>query len=106
MTLRARRPLLSIARLLLAVGLSAAVVATIYGADAQKRVYVLPTSGVVDQVMAGYLRDGIARAERDGAAAVVVELDTPGGALSSTHEIVKTTRPGRRISLTFRCFAG
>lgn len=23
-----------------------------------------------------------------------------------THEIVKTTRPGRRMSLTFRCFAG
>ncbi|MDQ3491649.1 MAG: nodulation protein NfeD [Chloroflexota bacterium] len=53
-------------------------------------VVILPTSGVVDQVMAGYLNDGIARAHRDGAAAVVVRLDTPGGSLDSTREIVKT----------------
>lgn len=59
------------------------------GADAG-RVYVLPTTGVVDQVMAGYLRDSIVRAERDGAAAVVVRLDTPGGSLEATREIVKT----------------
>ena len=53
-------------------------------------VYVLPTTGVVDQVMAGYLRDAIARAERDGAAAVIVRLDTPGGSVDATREIVKT----------------
>lgn len=53
-------------------------------------VVVLPTTGVVDQVMSGYLRDSIARADRDGAAAVVVRLDTPGGSLEATREIVKT----------------
>jgi membrane-bound serine protease (ClpP class) len=53
-------------------------------------VVVLPTTGVVDQVMSGYLRDSIARADRDGAAAVVVRLDTPGGSLDATREIVKT----------------
>jgi len=53
-------------------------------------VVILPTTGVVDQVMAGYLNDGIARAHREGAAAVVVRLDTPGGSLDSTREIVKT----------------
>lgn len=53
-------------------------------------VVILPTTGVVDQVMAGYLSDGIARAHRDGAEAVVVQLDTPGGSLDSTREIVKT----------------
>jgi len=53
-------------------------------------VYVLPTTGIVDQVMAGYLRDGIARAQRDGAAAVIIRLDTPGGALDATRDIVST----------------
>ena len=51
-------------------------------------VVVLPTTGVVDQVMAGYLADGIASAEADGAAAVIIELDTPGGDLFSTNDIV------------------
>lgn len=53
-------------------------------------VVVLPTTGVVDQVMANYIRDGIVKAQRDGAAAVVIRLDTPGGALDATNEIVKT----------------
>jgi membrane-bound serine protease (ClpP class) len=54
------------------------------------RVYVLPTSGIVDQVMHGYIRDGIAKAQREGASAVVIQLNTPGGALDATREIVTT----------------
>jgi membrane-bound serine protease (ClpP class) len=53
-------------------------------------VYVLPTTGIVDNVMAGYLADGIGRAERDGAAAVVIRLNTPGGSLQATSDIVST----------------
>jgi membrane-bound serine protease (ClpP class) len=40
--------------------------------------------------MAGYLEDGIAKAQRDGASAVVITLDTPGGDLSQTRRIVKS----------------
>jgi len=54
------------------------------------RVYVMPTSGVVDQIMQGYIRDGIAKADREGASAVVIQLNTPGGALDATREIVTT----------------
>ncbi|MEW6223794.1 MAG: NfeD family protein [Chloroflexota bacterium] len=50
-------------------------------------VVVLPTTGVVDNVMAGYLGDGIARAADEGAAAVVIELNTPGGSLDATQRI-------------------
>ena len=57
---------------------------------AAKSVYVLPTTGIVDGGMAQYLADGIAQAERDGAAAVVIKLNTPGGALTSTNDIVGT----------------
>ena len=57
-------------------------------ADDAPRVAVLPTSGVVDAIMAGYLQDGIAKAHRDGADAVVITLHTPGGALDQTRRIV------------------
>jgi membrane-bound serine protease (ClpP class) len=57
---------------------------------AGKAVYVLPTTGIVDDGMAQYLADGVAQAERDGAAAVVIKLNTPGGALTSTNDIVGT----------------
>ena len=59
-------------------------------AAGEHEVIVLPTTGVVDQGMAHYLAEGIARAERDGAAAVVIKLNTPGGFLTSTNDIVGT----------------
>jgi len=73
--------------LCVAMGLLLAASAT--RADAP-HVVVLPTTGIVDQVMAGYIRDGIAQAARDGASAVILQIDTPGGSLESTREIVKT----------------
>jgi membrane-bound serine protease (ClpP class) len=57
-------------------------------AAGDRSVVVLPARGIVDQVLAGYLADGISRAEREGAAAVVIELNTPGGDLESTNDIV------------------
>ena len=53
-------------------------------------VVVLPTTGIVDQSMAKYLPDSITSAEQRGAAAVVVKLNTPGGDLASTNDIVGT----------------
>jgi membrane-bound serine protease (ClpP class) len=54
------------------------------------QVVVLPTTGVVDSTMAQYLSTSIAKAEADGAAAVVIKLNTPGGDLESTNDIVGT----------------
>jgi membrane-bound serine protease (ClpP class) len=53
-------------------------------------VVVLPTTGIVDDGMAKYLADGISQATADGAAAVVIKLNTPGGSLSSTNDIDST----------------
>lgn len=53
-------------------------------------VVVLPTTGVVDNVLAGYIAEGILRADRDGAAAVVIRLNTPGGSLDATQRIVSS----------------
>jgi membrane-bound serine protease (ClpP class) len=63
---------------------------TVLAKEGQPSVYVLPTKGIVDQVMAGYLHDAINVAQRDGYDAVLIQLDTPGGDLTSTHEIVQT----------------
>lgn len=61
------------------------------GAQAAGReVVVLPTTGVVDNAMAQYLANGIQRATDDGAAAVVIKLNTPGGSLAATNDIVGT----------------
>ena len=78
-----------VVRVLLGFGLVLLLAAQALGKEGD-RVYVLPTSGVVDQIMEGYLRDGIAKAQREGAAAVLIQIDTPGGALDSTHDIVQT----------------
>lgn len=51
-------------------------------------VIVLPATGVVDNVLAGYLQEGVAFAARDGASAVIVRLNTPGGSLDATQKIV------------------
>lgn len=53
-------------------------------------VVVLPATGVVDNVLAAYIGEGIARASREGAAAVVVRLNTPGGSLDATQQIVSS----------------
>lgn len=83
MTRRSLLPLLP-----LVVGLLMLVAGTVRGVE-PGQVVVLPTKGVVDQVLAGYLREGIGKAAANGAAAVVVQLDTPGGSLDSTREIVQ-----------------
>jgi len=57
---------------------------------ANPEVILLPTTGIVDQGMSKYLSDNIARAAENGAAAVVIKLNTPGGDLISTNEIVGT----------------
>ena len=54
------------------------------------KVYVLPTDGIVDPIMSGYLHEGLAKAAREGYAAVVIKLDTPGGDLNATVKIVQT----------------
>ncbi len=53
-------------------------------------VVLLTADGIVDNVMAGYISEGVSRAAADGAGAVVIQLNTPGGGLQATYEIVGT----------------
>jgi membrane-bound serine protease (ClpP class) len=84
-----RRLRTRLARGAVLIAAAVALLASVAAGQDAGRVVVLPANGVVDQVMAGYLREGIAQAARDGATAVVIELDTPGGSLDATREIVQ-----------------
>ncbi len=84
----------ALARAILASGLLlVALVAPARAASGS--VVVLTADGVVDNVMAGYLSGGIASAASDGAAAVVIKLNTPGGSLDSMLQITQAELESR-----------
>jgi len=66
---------------LLAVGSASTGAAT-------HQVVVLQIDGAVSPPLADYLDRGITKAEEIGAEAVIITMDTPGGLLSSTEDIV------------------
>jgi membrane-bound serine protease (ClpP class) len=57
------------------------------GADAMINVYQV--EGVINPVVVEYMTDSIRRAEEAKDVAVIFQLDTPGGLVDSTREIVK-----------------
>jgi membrane-bound serine protease (ClpP class) len=59
-------------------------------ADGASEAWVLPATGVVDGVLAGYLDEAVAKAVREGAEVVIVKLNTPGGSLDATQRITST----------------
>jgi membrane-bound serine protease (ClpP class) len=49
---------------------------------------VVSATGVVDNVMAGYIEESVKRAVDDDSPAIIVTLNTPGGSLDATQQIV------------------
>src|SRR5829696_10083774 len=86
MTHSARATSLRAARVLTVLGVLFLVLAGV-ARGAQPQVVVLTATGVVDNVLANYLAEGVAGAAADGAAAVVVQVNTPGGSLDATQRI-------------------
>lgn len=54
-----------------------------------KQVYRIDIDGVINPATADFVRESLRAAEKDGAAAFLVRLDTPGGLLDSTQVIVQ-----------------
>ncbi len=59
------------------------------GAVAPKEVYVISAVGSVNPGLAEFIGASIKKAEKDQAAALVIELDTPGGLDTSMRQIVQ-----------------
>ena len=78
-----------ISMLLVLLVLFAGLTATVSGQGDAPVVDVLRVDGTVNPSLVRYLDRGITKAEKDGAVACVIELDTPGGLLSSTEDIVR-----------------
>lgn len=55
---------------------------------AQPRISVITIDGSINPASARHIRDALEDARQSGCAALVLELDTPGGLLSSTRDIV------------------
>jgi len=60
---------------------------TVSPVDAAK-IRVLRVEGVIGPITAEYLLENITRAENENFQAVIIEIDTPGGLVSTTKEIV------------------
>jgi membrane-bound serine protease (ClpP class) len=58
------------------------------GADSSD-IEVLSVDGTIVPVVADYIDRGISRAESEGAVACIIELNTPGGLLNATEDIVQ-----------------
>ena len=86
MAIQSHPILIRLARTLALLGVLL-VVAAGAARGAQPSVVVLTATGTVDGVLATYLEEGVAKAASQGAAAVVVELNTPGGSLDATQRI-------------------
>lgn len=89
------RPTLGIAVLL------CALVCFAPGARAQDDVVVLPYAGPIGPASAEYLSNGIAQGASANAAAIVIELDTPGGLDSSMRQIVQAEMNSRVPVIVF-----
>ncbi len=60
-----------------------------------KEIHVLTVSGSINPGTADYLITGIEKAIEANAACVVIELDTPGGLVASTRDIIKAMMGSR-----------
>jgi membrane-bound serine protease (ClpP class) len=98
-----RRQRLVFVRRLLLLAVALALLAAACGGPGgpEGAVHVLKADGDVNPVMARYIDRGIDQAEDAKAIAVVIELDTPGGLMTSMEDIVKRIEKDRIPVIVF-----
>jgi membrane-bound serine protease (ClpP class) len=73
----------------LVIPVAAGLGGSLIAAASPANVEVLTVDGTIVPVIADYIDRGISQAEEDGASVCIIELDTPGGLLDSTENIVQ-----------------
>jgi len=76
-------------RLAFLIALMAGVLLPATLSAATESIHILRVDGTIVPVVADYIDRGISQAEDENATVCIIELDTPGGLLGSTEEIVQ-----------------
>ncbi len=77
-------------RLAFLIALAAGILLSATTSAATQSIHILHVEGTIVPIIADYIDRGITEAEDANATACIIELDTPGGLLGSTEEIVQT----------------
>jgi len=85
--LRIRLRFFSLALLVLSI--AAGLGGSLIAAASTTTVEVLTVEGIIVPVIADYIDRGISQAEKNGATVCIIELNTPGGLLDTTEEMVQ-----------------
>jgi membrane-bound serine protease (ClpP class) len=72
-----------------ALSLAALLLLSVQAAAAASHVNVVVVDGSINPASSDHIQQAIALSEEDGAAALLIELDTPGGLLAATKDIVQ-----------------
>ena len=78
-----------ISALFLIVLMATSMIVADEGSPPQKEIWVLEYDGVINPVAASYISDNIDAAEKAGAECLILEMDTPGGLMTSMRDIIK-----------------
>jgi membrane-bound serine protease (ClpP class) len=60
------------------------------GGAAENDIYIIKVSDAISPGVAEFVKDGIETAEKEGAACLIIELDTPGGLAESMRRIIQS----------------
>ena len=75
--------------LVILIGLLLAASITVRVQAESSRIDVLPVKGTINPVLVDYISRGIDQADDEGALAVIIQLDTPGGLDTAMRDIIK-----------------
>ena len=70
-------------------------------AEATRTIYIIPVRDNISTPMAYLVRRGIKQAMEDNASAVILDMETNGGTLDSTEEIIKALEQFKGTTITF-----